>query len=217
MTTHSTPRPIAIRRLYGASKAGQRKRARRMRQPRPFSFFFLQIVKTQWWPMASGSSSIKPIHQGRPVAVEEPHEADFTFLRVALGEGQGLRALELAAQRVVTPLRRLNHLVMQRLHFVLHLAERGFHRAFERRIDLRHRRGDRRHPLVDERRHRRQRLLDGRRQLAFEQLVERRFILRAERGDRQVVFRQESQRRRIGERRACRADRTAASESPKCA
>ena len=111
------------------------------------------------------------IHQCRPVAVEEPHEADFTFLRMALGEGEGLGALELTAQRIVAPLGCLDDLVMQRLHFVLHLAERGFHRALERLIDLRHRRCNRGHALIDQRRHRRQRLLDGRRQLAFEQLV----------------------------------------------
>src|SRR5688500_3307025 len=69
------------------------------------------------------------IHQCRPVAVEEPHETDLAFLRVALREGEGLRALELAPQRFIAPLRRLNDLVVQRLHFVLQLAERGFRRA----------------------------------------------------------------------------------------
>ena len=44
---------------------------------------------------------MQPIHQGGAVAVQEPHEADLTFLRVALGEGEGLGALELAAQRLV--------------------------------------------------------------------------------------------------------------------
>ncbi len=39
MTTTVTPRPIVIRRRYGASTAGQRRRARRIRQPRRFFFF----------------------------------------------------------------------------------------------------------------------------------------------------------------------------------
>jgi len=43
----------------------------------------------------------QPIHQGRSVAVEEPHETDFAFLRVALGEGEGLRALELAPESTI--------------------------------------------------------------------------------------------------------------------
>src|SRR5688500_733509 len=79
----------------------------------------------------------QPVHQCRPVAVEEPHEADLAFLRVTLGEGEGLRTLELAPQRIVSPLRRLNDFVMQRVDFVLQLAERGLCRAFERWIDLR--------------------------------------------------------------------------------
>ena len=54
------------------------------------------------------------------------------FLRVALGEGEGLRALELAAQRFILALRRLNDLVVQRVHLVLQLAQSRLHRAFER-------------------------------------------------------------------------------------
>ena len=88
--------------------------------------------------MPSGRSSSRRGISAGPVAVEEPDEPDFPLLRMAGGEHQRLRALELPAQRLVLALRRLDHLVVQGVELVLHLAERRAHRAFERRVDLRH-------------------------------------------------------------------------------
>src|SRR5687767_144985 len=98
----------------------------------PSSWLFSSSNR-QYVMVADGKRQLvhQPIHQRRPVAVEEPHETDLAFLRVTLGEGEGLRPLELAAQRLVAPLRRLNDLVVQRVDFVLQLAERRVHRAFE--------------------------------------------------------------------------------------
>ena len=119
----------------------------------------------------------QPVHQGGAVAVQEPHEPDFTLLRVALGESESLRALELAAQRLVLPLGRLNHLVVQDAHFVLQFAECRLHRPLEGRVDQRYGGGDGSHALVDCRGDRRQRLVDGGRQLAVQQLIQRAAII----------------------------------------
>src|SRR5690242_427968 len=63
-------------------------------------------------------------NERRPVLVQEGDESDRTLLRRAAGKRERLRTTELTAQCLVTPLRRLNRLVMKRLEIVLHAAER---------------------------------------------------------------------------------------------
>ena len=76
-------------------------------------------------PRSSGSSSIEAIDERRPVLVQERDEADRRAPAAwPSGKASAARARELAPQRFVAPLGRLNHLAVQRLQVVLHPAER---------------------------------------------------------------------------------------------
>ena len=127
----------------------------------------------------------QPIDQRRAVLVEELDEADVAFLRVAAGERLRLGVLELAPQRFVPALGRLDDLAVQLLESSCMRAERRSRRAFERRIDLRHCAGDRgpsARRSAAPRRVERRSTAGG--SCAFEQLVERGFVLRAQRLER---------------------------------
>ena len=108
---------------------------------------------------------------------------------------------ELAAQRFVAPLGRMNHLAVQVLQVALHPLQRRARRSFERRIERRHRRDQARHLRLDRLLRLAERLLDRRRNLRLQQLVERRLVLRLQRLERQLVLGQETQRRGIEDRR----------------
>src|SRR5262249_1148537 len=92
---------------------------------------------------------VQPVGERRPVLVQEPDKADGAFLRVSARKHQGADAHELAAQRFVAALGRLNHLAAQRLDVVLHAAQRGTGCTFERRIERREGRGETCHALFD--------------------------------------------------------------------
>src|SRR4051794_6886423 len=51
---------------------------------------------------------VQPLDERRSVLVEERHESDGPLLGVAVGEGEGARVHELAPQRLVAALGRLN-------------------------------------------------------------------------------------------------------------
>ncbi len=114
-----------------------------------------------------------------------------------VGEGERARALELAAQRVVAPLRGLNRFALQVLEVVLHPAQRVFRRAFERGIERGQRRDDPAHLFVDDATGRGQRFLDLRWNLRLQQLVQRAVVLRLQRLERHVVLREKPHRARV--------------------
>src|SRR5206468_9859812 len=82
-----------------------------------------------------GELLVQPFYERGPVLIEEGYEADRALLRVATGEGQRAGANELAPQRLVAALGRLDDLAVQRLEIVLHAGERRSRGAFERRIE----------------------------------------------------------------------------------
>ena len=109
---------------------------------------------------------------------------------------------ELPAQRLVAPLRRLDHLAVERLQVVLHPSECRFRGALERRVDGRDGLDQRRHLRFDGSRGGGERLLDRRRDLRLEQRVERRLVLRLQRFERQLVFGEEPEGGRVEQRGA---------------
>ena len=129
-------------------------------------------------PHFEGQFFLQTIDERGAVAVAEPDATDLTLLGMAVWEGQGLRPLELAPERLVAALRRLDDLVVQRAEVVLHAAKRGLHGAFQRRIDLGHGRRHGGDALVDFSGHVRERLFDGRRKLILQKLIERCFVAR---------------------------------------
>src|SRR2546429_9541011 len=62
-----------------------------------------------------GELLVQPFYERGPVLIEEGYEADRALLRVATGEGQRAGANELAPQRLVAALGRLDDLAVQRL------------------------------------------------------------------------------------------------------
>src|SRR5204863_8088374 len=64
---------------------------------------------------------LEPFDERLSVLVQEPDERDRPLLRVAVGESQRAGALELAPQRLVLLLRRLNRLALERFEIFLNL------------------------------------------------------------------------------------------------
>src|SRR5216117_835666 len=86
-------------------------------------------------PQVQRQLLVETLDESRTVLIQEGDEADGAFLRVPVGEGERARVHELAAQRLVAPLRRLNHLAVKRLQVAPHPLERGARRPFERGIE----------------------------------------------------------------------------------
>src|SRR6266545_7574675 len=143
-------------------------------------------------------------NQRGAVAVQQVDEADRALLRMPVREGLRARADELAPQRVILALRGLDDLAVQRLQFVRHLADGGFHRAFQYRIDAGHHRGERAHALADHALRLVERRFDRRRQLRFEQAVQGRFVLPLQLFEWKIVPREEPTRTGV-ENRSTRA------------
>src|SRR5262245_9155819 len=67
---------------------------------------------------------LQPINERRSVLVEERNESDRAFLLVPLRKSERPRPIVLASERLVSPFRGLNHLVVKRREIVLHPSQR---------------------------------------------------------------------------------------------
>src|SRR3954447_11693913 len=96
-----------------------------------------------------GELLVEPIDERGAVLVQKGDKADGPFLRMAAGKGERARVHELAAERFIAALRRLDHLAVQRLQVALHPFERRARSAFECWIERRDGLNEPRHLRVD--------------------------------------------------------------------
>src|SRR5215470_8089401 len=82
-----------------------------------------------------GEFFVQSIDERWSVLVQQRHETDRAFLRLTTGERERARVDELAPQRLVPALCRLNHLAVQRLQVMLHPRKRRPGRALEGGIE----------------------------------------------------------------------------------
>ena len=168
------------------------------RLPRPSQP--VRCVTIQCVPPSTGQLVEEPRDHGRAVSAEKRDSADDTLLRLPAWERLRPHVHELPPQRFVAPLRRLQHLRVQRVELVLHAAERRPRAALQRGIDRRHGLDHRLHAGVDLLAGLPDRAFDRRGKQRLQQLIERVLVLLLQRLERHVVLGQESHRRRVDER-----------------